>query len=370
MKIFLEAFVDTNFGDNLFVHTIVNRYSKHEFYMIPNSGYEESYNKLLLHEKNIRLVELEQEEAVLKEIDGIIIVGGDMFWDYGDYTTIIRRIGAVKKNQGWLAILGISLFENYSVVTTETLKEIFLLADHIVVRDKQSFAQVKRIAKEANATLAADMAVTFNLNKVKRIKPLQGVLGVSVRKKIPRNTEDYYTQYCKDVAEFSMAYLDEADFHNVHFLALSTGSSDDRAVARDIIAQCDEKYHERMKIIPFTGNVEAYIEEMQKCKIMVCTRFHSMVFALMLEKPFVPIIYEEKMKRVLQEIAYYGEEPAYEDRLYVWRIFGALDKRFLDEELRRYLRRGKRFFKQTDQWLLSRKLKRKRCSFWGKVIKR
>ena len=53
-----------------------------------------------------------------------------------------------------------------------------------------------------------------------------------------------------------------------------------------------------MKIIPFTGNVEAYIEEMQKCKIMVCTRFHSMVFALMLEKPFVPIIYEEKMKRI------------------------------------------------------------------------
>ena len=178
MKIFLEAFVDTNFGDNLFVHTIVNRYSKHEFYMIPNSGYEESYNKLLLHEKNIRLVELEQEETVLEEIDGMIIVGGDMFWDYGDYTSIIRRMGTVKKNQGWLAILGISLFENYSVVTTETLKEIFLLADHIVVRDKQSFAQVKRIAKEANATLAADMAVTFNLNKVKRIKPLQGVLGV------------------------------------------------------------------------------------------------------------------------------------------------------------------------------------------------
>ena len=50
MNIFLEAFVDTNFGDDLFIHTVVARYPEHTFYMLEKAGFEESYRLLSVRE--------------------------------------------------------------------------------------------------------------------------------------------------------------------------------------------------------------------------------------------------------------------------------------------------------------------------------
>lgn len=349
MKIFVNAFVDTNFGDNLFLRIVMSRYPKYDFYMVANDGYERSYQLLKKYGKNLYLIDKEKVDSIFDEMDAMLIIGGDLFGDYGDYSLFLKRMYKIKARNGWVAIMGISLFENYSEKTKSDFRQMFTLADIVVVREKQTYIQVKKLVPEANVIASTDMAFTFKKKNIKKIPAKKGLLGISVRRKIPRNTPDKYEQYCEGLAETVTFYLDGAKENEVVFLAFSTGVFDDVVVAKEILKRCNEEYRNRIRIIAFDGNVESYIQEIQKCEKMLCTRFHALVFAIILEKPFVPIVYEEKMKRLLAEIAYYGFAPAYEEKIEPQQILESFEKGYYsDQELEYYLKKANLFFKQTD----------------------
>lgn len=359
MNIFVDAFIDVNFGDNFFVHTIVKRYPKHDFYLVEKEGYETSYQILQKHENNVHIISPKDEQVFFETADAMMIVGGDIFWDYGDYSVFLKKMRAIKEKNGWTAILGISLFERYSEKTQDDFREMFSLADVIVVRDKETFIQLKKLVLDANVILSTDMAFTYDAENIRQMEPQKGVLGVSVRKKIPRNTEDKYIQYCDGIAETVEEYLKESEKNSVTFLALSAGTFSDMTVVEEIINLCPEEYRSRMRYVSFKGDIDAYISEMQKCERMLCTRYHSLVFAMILKKPFVPIIYEEKMRRLLKEIAYYGLNLNYEDELEPKRILEALkETHYSETELSWYLSKSERFFEQIDGWLIIPKNKR------------
>lgn len=348
MNIFLEAFVDTNFGDNLFVHTVVSRYPQHTFHMLPRKGYETSYQLLLEQENNIQLISPEKAETFITEMNAMMVVGGDMFWE-GTYLTWLKYVRAIKKEKGPVIFMGMSLFPQYSFKTRFFLRLLFHQVDAIVVRETQSAEQAKKIAPKAAVITATDMAFTTDVTDIKKEAAEAGVLGISVRKKIPRDTKDAYAQYCACMAETAVSYLEEDDTHTIRFLALSKGVFDDEAVAKEILALCPEKYRARMQMIPFKGNVTAYIQEMQKCEKLLCTRFHALVFAILLRKPFVPVIYEEKMRRLLNEIGYEGIRPEYEDQWSPEDIRTGFEECYCEEEkLASYLNKAGQFFVASD----------------------
>ena len=351
MKIFLEAFIDTNFGDNLFVHTVVSRYSEHQFYMLPKKGYEDSYRNLIKQENNIYLLDEDSEQDFIKKMDAMIVVGGDMLWE-GTYRIWRKYIRVLKRKNAPVIFMGMSLFPNYSKKTKIFLRLLFHKINVIVVRESMSYAQAKKIAPRANVISATDMAFTSDLSEVRKINEENGVLGVSVRKKIPRNTKDAYAQYCENIAKVAESYLKKDPNNKVRFLALSKGVYDDEAVAQDIIGKCSEDNRHRIECVSFAGDVNSYIEDMQKCQRMICTRFHALVFAILLDKPFVPIIYEEKMDRLLNEIAYTGIRLRYEDFLdsdEIWK--GFLERNIGHGALCQYLKKADVFFKEVDRIL-------------------
>lgn len=353
MKIFLEVFVDINFGDAFFIYTLTKRYAKCDFYMMMKESYKDAYLNLQKNEKNLYLFDETEEDVYMQKMDGMIVVGGDVFWDYGDYTGILRRMSTVKQKEGYLAIMGISLFEKYSEVTKSDFRQMFSMADQIVVRDKQSYIQIKQIMPAAKVIASADMAFAFDVSNVKKQWSEKKTLGISVRKKIPRNGEDRYETYCQSVAKVAVTYLEKSKHNQVKFLAFSSGKFDDREAATKIIELCPETYRHRMEIVPFLGDVEGYLAEIQRCEKLLCTRFHALAFAIILQKPFVPIVYEEKMKRLLSEIAYYGLEPNYEDELNAEQILTSFQKRYYSEsEAQWYIQKAGVFFQQTDRLLL------------------
>lgn len=368
MNIFLYAFVDENFGDALFVHTVVSRYPQHNFYMQVKKEHEKSYSLLQARENNICLVDAE-DELFLNNMDAMLIVGGDLFWDYGDYSPFLKIIQKIKGNSGWVAILGISLFEKYSEKTSEDLKALFSITDFTVVRDKESFLQVKKMVPEANVILSTDMAFTIKCTQMKHSSMQKGLLGISVRKKVPRKTEEKYMQYCTEIAKIAVEYLEKSENNSISFFAFSTGNSDDRVVVKDIVEKCPKKYKNRIRCISFDKDVEGYIKELQKCEKLLCTRYHSLVFALILKKPFVPVIYEEKMNRLLNEIAYYGYRPIYEETLNFQSFYEELRKQhYLDQELKWYLAKASLFFEEIDRRLIQKKHKKKGVLAWTKGL--
>ena len=310
MKILLEAFVDNNFGDNLFLHIVTAKNPEHSFYMLEKAAYAASYRII---EKEIPNLVVCKDESFLKEMEGMCIVGGDLFWDKGDYSELIRHAHAVKKQGGRVAILGFSLFPKYSLRTWFDLAVLFAHADQIVVREETSYQQLKKHLPWISAVSATDLAFTTDVREVKQEAVQKGLLGVSIRKKIQKDSDVQYPKYCRAVADLIEEYLGESEEHQVNFLALSSGVYDDRKAAEDIRALCREEFQTRMLCTSFEGNVEKYLREIQKCEKLICTRFHALVFAILLEKEFFPIIYEEKMDRLLDALDYKENRVRYED---------------------------------------------------------
>ena len=151
-----------------------------------------------------------------------------------------------------------------------------------------------------------------------------------------------YPKYCKAVAGMIEDYLAESEAHEVCFLALSTGVHDDREVAEDIKKLCGELYQGRISCSVFDGDVENYMKEIQKCEKLLCTRFHALVFAILLEKAYLPIIYEEKMDRLLHAIGYEGEALRYE----AMQKKNALYEKQKEAKLHAYLQKAEWLVKQ------------------------
>lgn len=352
MKIYLLSFVDTNFGDNLFIHTVVRRYKEHDFYMVVNEAYKSSYELLCKFEKNIHLVSEEKAAEFLDEMDGMLVVGGDMFGN-DTYTTLRAQISTIKNKGGFVAFLGISLFDDYAFKTKLRLREMFSKANHIVVRESKTYKQVKKLLIKTPVILSTDMAFNTDVTAVKEVQPEEGLLGISVRKKIPRNAPDAYEVYCQNVAQMAVAYLNKSESNKINFLAFSKGVYDDEAVAQDIMNLCPEEYRGRMNCTTFDGDVESYILEIQKCEKLLCTRFHALVFAILLNKPFIPIIYEDKMTRLLDEVSYEGTRLYYEEpNTYGGKYDFHAFREDNNSKLKKYLIKSDSFFKETDKIIL------------------
>lgn len=358
MKIFLEAFVDTNYGDNLFLQIITTRYSQHEFYMLVKEGYEKSYQTLITYIHNIHLVYNDKDSSFLNGMDAMFIVGGDMFGDRFDYSILLKQIHIVKKAGGFVGFMGNSLFEKYSLFTWIDLCVLFSQADIIVVREKETYEQIKKKIPWVNVISMADMVFSTNVSSIKKEPVEEGVLGISVRKKSQVNSEKFYTQYCKEIAQIITQYLEQSKNYKVHLLALSVGKFNDVLVAEDIIKLCSPSDKCRIKCIPFSGNVNSYMREFQKCEKLLCTRFHALVFAVMLRKPFVPIVYEEKMNRLLNEIHYHGIRPNYEKKLDAMQILHSFsNSNYVEDEMVNYIEKATHFFDEVDlcmeRWISS-----------------
>lgn len=350
MNIFLWAFIDQNFGDNYFVDTFCRRYPSHTFYLACGNRNAAFYQAIQHKAPNIRLI-LEPDSSFLSDMQGMILLGGDMFWDYG-VGSILKCARTITQNGGWCIILGTSLFDNYLPETKQDLRQLFLLSRAVTLRDRQSTCQAANYAPKANLLCVADMALQYPANNFKNLPVTKGLLGISIREKIHRNSAPAYCSYCTAIAQTIQTYLEQSKTNQVALYAFSTGSTDDRKCAQDIISLCPDSMRERISCIHFHGDTEDFICQLYRCEAMICTRFHSLVFALIMKKACVPIIYEDKIKHLLEEIHYHGPTLTYEDICSPEQMLSGLSScHYSRRKLRTLQRRAKYFFLVPDQIL-------------------
>jgi len=371
VNIFLEAFVDTNFGDNLFVHTVAARYPQHTFYLMAKEEFRVSYELLSQRIPNLQLIEPKRERSCMKQMDGLMFVGGDMFWDGGGYGGIMRRVRSVQKQGGIILLLGQSLFDHYGWGTRYDLRTLLRQADAVVAREDRTAGQMRQLAPEAPVRAACDMAFAADIEKVWQQPIRKGCLGISVRRKIPRRTEDMYDRYCDSMACCAVKWLNGGAQRSVRWLALSTGTFDDRVVAGDIMKRCPKEYQQRMEVCAFEGDVPGYMEQIQQCASLLCTRFHALVFGMLLNKPLVPLIYEDKMDRLLDAVQYSGLRPRYEDAIdeeEAAEIVVQLSDESVGDRaskaVEEYLARGGSFFAEADRLLTGLQQGTRRSGGW------
>lgn len=346
MNIILDAFFDNNFGDDLFITTVLHRYPKDSFYVFWNKVHPAvmertgDYPNLKILPGNCLLMD---DMA----FDGYVMVGGDVFMNWGDYSRRIAMMRAVKNSGGFVALQGFSLYEEYCEQTVNDLRTIMALADVIVPRDNASADRLERMIPDIQLVRSADMAFTARYDAA----PAKSgdILGVAPRRKYMAEDANH-ADYCASMAAIIDGWLDAHPDGIARFLAFSTGEFDDGDVSREIIGCM--KHGSRTEIAEHRGGMDTFLGKLRTCTAMLPTRFHALVFALIYSIPFVPVTYEVKLHQLLDELGYTGLRLPYGepfDSDTVTRAVAELDADSLDAEaLAAYYKKADRFFVRLD----------------------
>ena len=347
MKIILDAFFDNNFGDDFFISTILSRYPDAEFYVFWNRVHPAvlqraaDFGNLKILPANCMIIDE-------MRFDGYILIGGDVFLNWADFSRRITCMQSVKRQGGFVALQGFNLYEDYCEKTVEDLRTMMHLADVIVPRDRASVERLQKLVPDVEVVASTDMAFTARFDTPKTDN--REILGIAPRKKYLID-EETHQRYCDGVAAVADGWLEKHPDGIVRFLAFSVGEFDDVAVSEEIIGRMQQG--SRTEIAVHNGNLSAFMEQMRNCTAMLPTRFHGLVFALIYEIPFVAVTYEVKLNQLLDELNYSGLRLPYGEAFTPEQIAAAvaeLDTWQVDAgALAAYYEKADRFFAALDR---------------------
>lgn len=349
MNIILEAYLDRNFGDDLFVTILTEHYSQHHFFLICEN---DKGSSLLNSAKNVSAITSEMVWNPYFKFDAYVIVGGDFFPEQYDYTQRMKRALAIKQKGGRFLILGCSLYKEYS--NFDEIRRLFQLADYVSVRDGKSYGQVLAMAPKTNVYLSTDMIFSIKDRYTCTRKTPQKVsnLGVCVREKIGAVESGTYEDYCLTIKRIICEHLKNDKKNIVSFLSLSTGEWDDRGVAEKIKAMLPNEYLSRIESIDYDRDVFDYIQKVDNCDAMISTRYHALAIAILLGKPFIPINYEAKIENFLGDLGYSGIMLGYGQNEEIKNLAAHLQEMHINEEkFKEYMSRANSFFLIPDEIL-------------------
>lgn len=349
MDILLEAYLEGNFGDDLFVTLLAAHYRNHTFYLID----DKNRGRMIAERGELDNLLSIPEESVHRQLPGVgayVLVGGDFYLPYGNYQKRIKRARAVKENGGSVVILGASLYKEYPEDSINDVKEFFEIADLVTFRDSTSYGQCCRLMPYVRAHLSCEMAFTLAPEYADR-KAVKGEiknLGISVRKKYGGSETDYQT-YCQLIADVAALHLKTDSGNVVTFLALSTSGMDDRDAEAKIMALLPEEFHGRIHTVDYSGDIYGFIAQVDACDAMISTRFQSLCLALLLGKPFCPINYEAKVEHLLKDIGFSGRMIAYGESVLPEEVLHSVSGNSVDrKKYQAYADRAKDFFTLSD----------------------
>lgn len=348
MNVLLEAYLERNFGDDLFVTLLINRYRNHRFYLLDDrkKGYALVGDSRF---GNVCLITEEEAFSDMQKFGAYLLVGGDFYHANGDYHARVRRAKAIHENGGYVLILGASLYKTYPADRLPFVQEFFRFVDVMTLRERTSYAQCEALMPDSCALLSSDMAFTLASEYGKK-QERKGIrkLGISVRRKMD-GTEEQFKVYCKTITDVTMAHLNANEDNRVCFLALSTSGFDDRDVIDQIRGLLPHGMNNRIDEIEYSRDVYSFMDEVSTCDALICTRFHSLCLALIQEKPFYPINYEAKVENLLKDIGFGGTSVDYGVYMAPEAVLQALQENRVDEEkYREYVERARHFFDMSD----------------------
>lgn len=302
MRIYIEAYLDRNLGDDLMIRLMVQSFPEHEFYMFIDRG----SNGIPFRDlKNLHHTDVAFDKNFdTTQFDAVVIIGGSIFM-------IPRRLMALERmhkkfpvlrkirSAGLkLATIGCNLGPFHDKWCEWTACKQLGFSQLATVRDKKSLSVFQ--ANGYQAKQFPDML--FSLNVPYALPAHKDrVLGISTyRSQFNGGPCMYYFQGLADIAD---AYVDRTK-GKIRLFAFDCENENDIGAAYTVRLLMNHK--ESCEIVVYDGETDKFISSFDGCSSVIATRFHSMVIAQICGIPVLPVEYSNKMKDVLDDMNYQG----------------------------------------------------------------
>ena len=335
MRILVNGCMDKNLGDDLFLKVLVERYSKISDLEWTVFIYEKkAYSFYKTQKQNITLIRYPRSVLLLflakfisffcsrdffekikrwsykkayirffqkNTFDIVLNIGGSMFAQYCSdslYLTdcIFYYVNTFCRNSKKF-LLGANFGPFISNSFLDYYKNIFASFSDLCFRDKKSFL----LFKELSCTRVAP-DIVFNLNIKKNLrKEKKKVAGFSVINLVANERTAYlYDSIFKKYIETVQTLIDKFSDtgYEVRLFAFQNKKEEIKFLS----------IFKNAELIIYTPDkADSMLKSFAECSCMFATRFHSVILSLLMEIPFYPFIYDEKIKTLLSDIGYNGK---------------------------------------------------------------
>lgn len=294
MKIYLNAYLQKNLGDDLFVYILLNRYKNHQFYaMSTEKAYRKMYDNLHVLDakylvKAIRKLSL--KALVASPFDLALTLGGSMF---------IENPGDIRKNYSFGKkdhyILGVNFGPYRSQRYFDKIKALFAEAKDVCFRERHSydyFSDLPQTRVESDIVFCLPFRAEAGEEK-------HAVISViSCKSKL---SEEYDARYLETMTALTDRLV--AMGYRVTLMSFCDYEGDPGAIDRIL---CKVQNPQAVGRYDYQGNIEQALQVLGSSSVVVGSRFHANVLGLLMGKTVIPFIYSDKTKNVLEDLGFAG----------------------------------------------------------------
>lgn len=314
-KALIWAYTQVNLGDDLFVKVLCERYPNVIFSIIGKK-------KKLLPFKNISNLRTVSDyystiDSAFRKLgyrtgfynnkirknaqneDVVINIGGSIFMEFPDWQKNICDYKKVVDNSSKFVVVGSNFGPFKSRDFLLKYEAIFKDLNDVCFRDKRSFKLFENLS---NVRCSPDVVFELDTSKICASKKSNGYVLISVMDFSFKSELSCYKKNYEDNLVKICSFLISKKL-KIKLMSFCKEEGDE-----EMISRIKAKFLNNSSISSYCyrGDIDEALSIIKSSSSIVATRFHSMILALVFQKPFYPIVYSEKMTNVLEDINFKG----------------------------------------------------------------
>lgn len=312
MKIFVSGYFCCNLGDDLFVRILANRYPKMKFYLITEKSFCAPYEELknvCVKKRNFfvkildRIVRLMGKRNyyrnyIEKKCDFSILIGGSIFQQMCSSREEAKcsykfRIGAINPT----FIMGANFGPYESDFFLDETADFLKTKIDCCFRDSYSKNMFKSMENVRYANdIIFDVKKVFDCQGKRENNCVVSVIDLSKRKSLHKYQKSYMA-----FLERSITCLLEKGM-SVTLLSFCEFEGDENC-ANAIMERFSNVERSQLRTLFYKGgNQQQILSAISTSSLMIATRFHAMILGFAYQVPTIPIMYDQKSLRVLDDL--------------------------------------------------------------------
>lgn len=295
MKIFVNAYLENNLGDDLFFEILQNRYPNQEYYLLSSSYKTTNKNvHIISNEIIIKAIrKLQMKQIIANKCDINVVIGGSM------YMETQNKIPKFSLGKNPYYILGANFGPYKTKEYFNAAHKFFADAQDVCFRESYSYELFKDLK---NVRYASDIVFSLDTTNIKSTNNKRVVFSIiSCKRKM---NDSYASIYEKTIIDMTKYFINQG--YEICYMSFCKKEGDEQAI-EEIISKCDKETKQHISKYYYKGNIKEALEELANSQIIVGGRFHANILGMLLKKAVIPMMYSDKTKNVLEDMNFKGK---------------------------------------------------------------
>ncbi|MBQ2835640.1 MAG: polysaccharide pyruvyl transferase family protein [Clostridia bacterium] len=297
-KVFVMAYLRKNFGDDLFVKMLLEKYKDIDFY-IKYDKYEfidilDKYDNL--HAVYGKDTDEELYNSDVNEYDAYVYIGGSIFMEGGSSYNLSEKfydfVKRCRENNKPFCYISCNYGPYQTQEYFELSKKDFKECTDICFRDLYSYNLFRDIE---TVRYAPDFAFSYNTPKVEKQKDTVGITVINLN--IRNDLKDKNDKYIKFLERNIKNYISLGK--DVFLFSFCKNEGDEDTIDAILKLFPNES---RLHIVRYTGDIDDFLSKYNMMEYMICARFHAMILSSIAMQRMYIMSYSKKIDRVIEDL--------------------------------------------------------------------